>query len=70
MIIPKEEKTIIKVIYCPICDKYYSINTSAIQWGCTVLHAPGDCCHMGDKSISKNVVDVLLKLGGNDTGEI
>jgi len=62
MIIPKKEEALLIVIHCPICDKYYAVNTRNQGRECLVAHAPGSCCHFTDTEITKEKCDKMLKV--------
>jgi len=61
-IIPQHERTIVTIIHCPVCNKYYRLNYSAM--GCLVQHGPGSCCHFGDTEIAEDKVVEVQKLLG------
>jgi len=61
MIIPEKQDVMLYIIYCPVCQKYYSEQIINMKISCCVNHAPGDCCHYGDKELTKELVMKLLK---------
>ncbi len=61
MIIPNQDKELINIFKCVICNKIYqklelNFNT------CLVHHSPGSCCHYNDKEISSEIVDKIKDL--------
>ncbi len=62
MIIPQIEETIVSIVYYPICKEYYSTQVGRVTISCSVDHAPGTCCHYGDKKISKEQVEKIKSL--------
>lgn len=53
MIIPEKEKVLVRIIYCPICKKYYNARDDELKKGCIRFHARGTCCHYGDYELTK-----------------
>lgn len=41
-----------KVYRCPICKRCYARSVGGIQVACCVMHAPGDCCHYGERELT------------------
>lgn len=37
---------------CPVCKKCWRFPDSRWHWDCSVNHAPGICCHMGQEEIA------------------
>lgn len=67
MIIPQREQTII--YYCPICRGHYI--PPPIPVSCCVVHAPGQCCHYGDRKLTKSEVVAIdrIRTSRKDTSE-
>lgn len=58
-IIPEEEELLLKIIRCPICGEYYSVQTdTTIQ--CSAYHPPGSCCHCFDRKLTKEEVEQAM----------
>lgn len=46
---------------CPGCGKWYIIPNGP-RFVCAVMHAPGTCCHMGEKEVPEPAVpDVVTQ---------
>ena len=63
-ILPQTEETIIKIIYCPLCQKYYSEQTGPTRMCCAVAHAPGTCCHYGDVELVEEAIETMRLIVG------
>lgn len=53
MIIQEKERVLVRIIYCPICKKYYNAPDDEVKKGCIRFHARGTCCHYGDYRVTK-----------------
>ena len=62
MIIPKKDKYLIEIYKCPICNKIYRRQIGPMLMSCGVMHAPGTCCHYGEKELSEDMVASMLAI--------
>jgi len=66
MIIPEQNRTIISIYRCPICEGVFQEQTSKVRISCLVNHPPGSCCHFGEKVITEEVLKELLERIGEE----
>ena len=61
----KKERVLVRIIYCPICKKYYNAPDNEVKKGCTKFHAGGTCCHYGDYLLTrKEAFNIYYPLEG------
>jgi len=62
MLIPEQEKTIVRIYKCPKCDGLY---LEGNKNSCGVIHPPGSCCHYADLRLRSEQVEKVLKIVGS-----
>lgn len=48
------------IYYCENCGNYYQ--KGEVPVNCGVLHSLGDCCHYGDKLITKEKMNKIKEI--------
>lgn len=62
MIIQHQDKSLINIYRCPMCGECFGTNGSTVYTSCLVMHAPGSCCHHGEKSVSEEKIDTINRI--------
>lgn len=60
MIFPEVKKIKLKIYFCPKCKIYYENRGSDLV--CAVQHAPGSCCHYGDKVLPHIIFNKIMEV--------
>jgi len=61
-IIPLTDETLIKIYRCGHCRGVYMAQVGPVRMSCTVNHAPGTCCHYGERAVSEEMLAAVRQL--------
>lgn len=62
MIFTKSNKVFVLIYQCPICSGIYQAQTGDIRVSCATAHAPGSCCHYGERQISNETLENVFEV--------
>ena len=61
-IIPLEDRVLIEIYRCPVCNKNWMETPKSRTFRCGVNHPPGTCCHYFEEEVSREQLGQIYQI--------